>query len=186
MYTPRRQVTIPYLDPALPFQTRQDALRVNYGFECACSLCAFGRCVEPVPNPPSQGSAELRAVEDALRTFSLGDVSQGQGMQVPAAPGAFERLPRELHCVLHESYLPSLSESFSKASHEGPYGDAVEQGLTLLAFYAMIYPPNYPQIGKFCARRSRRPREFSLASIMADMPLAQECTHWSWRRLSGT
>ncbi|PIL22478.1 transcription factor [Ganoderma sinense ZZ0214-1] len=143
----REEVTIPYLDPALPFQTRQDALRVNYGFECACSLCAFGRRVEPVPKPPTQGSAELRALEDVLRSFSLGDVSQGQGMRVPAAPGAFERLPKELHCVLHESYLPFLSEAFSKASHEGPYGDAVERGLTLLAFYAMIYPPSYPQIG---------------------------------------
>ncbi len=148
MFTLRLQVTIPYLDPALPFQTRQDALRVNYGFECACSLCAFGRSVEPVPNPPARGSAELRALEATLRSFSLGDVSHSQEMRVPAVPGAFERLPRELHCVLHETYLPSLSEAFSKASHEGPYADAVDSGLTMLAFYTMIYPPSYPQIGK--------------------------------------
>ncbi|KAI1793397.1 SET domain-containing protein [Ganoderma leucocontextum] len=139
------EVTIPYLDPALPFQTRQDALRANYGFECDCRLCAFGRRVEPVPNPPARGSAELRALEAAIRSFSLGDLNQG--VRVPTAPGSFERLPQELHCLLHESYLPSLSEAFSKTSHEGPYADAVESGLTLLAFYAMIYPPNYPQIG---------------------------------------
>lgn len=126
---------------------------MNYGFECACTLCAFGRRVEPVPSPPARGSAELRALEDALRSFSLGDVSQAQRMRVPTAPGVFERLPRELHCVLHESYLPSLSEAFSKTSHEGPYGDAVESGLTLLAFYAMIYPPSYPQIGE-CSERA--------------------------------
>lgn len=166
MRMPWPQLTIPYLDPALPFQTRQDALRVNYGFECGCALCAFERRIEPVLNPPARGSAELRALESALRTFSLGDINQGQGVRVPTAPGAFERLPRELHCLLHESYLPSLSEVFSKTSHEGPYGDAVESGLTLLAFYAMIYPPSYPQIGKCPLNvgsrvpRSRRVRGF--------------------------
>lgn len=176
MCTLRLQVTIPYLDPALPFQTRQDALRMNYGFECACTLCAFGRRVEPVPSPPARGSAELRALEDALRSFSLGDVSQAQGMRVPTAPGAFERLPGELHCLLHESYLPSLSEAFSKASHEGPYGDAVESGLTLLAFYAMIYPPSYPQIGE-CSERARsfassrvRSQGFAGAGGLVSMP----------------
>ena len=46
------------------------------------------------------------------------------------------------------TYLPSLSEAFSKTSHEGPYAEAIDRGLTLLAFYVMLYPPNYPQIGK--------------------------------------
>ncbi len=72
-------------------------------------------------------------------------------MRIPTAPGLFERLPKELYPIFHESYLPSLSEQFSKTSHEGPYADAVETGLTLLAFYVVVYPPNYPQIGECSA-----------------------------------
>ncbi|TBU44468.1 SET domain-containing protein [Dichomitus squalens] len=139
------EVTIPYLDPALPFQTRQDALHVNYGFECGCRLCTFERRIERVPTPPMRGAEELRTLDAALRSFSLGDISQD--VQVPTVPGSFERLPAVLLPVLHESYLPALSEAFSKTSHEGPYSEAIDSGLTLLAFYVMLYPPNYPQIG---------------------------------------
>ena len=60
-----------------------------------------------------------------------------------------EKLPAGLGCVLMEDYISSLSEEFSKASHEGVYTVAFDAGLTLLAIYVVIYPPNYPQIGKF-------------------------------------
>ncbi|KAI0712087.1 SET domain-containing protein [Earliella scabrosa] len=139
------EITIPYVDPALPYQTRQDALRVNYGFECTCRLCAFQGGIEPVAVPPLSGSKESKDLEAVLRSFALGDINRE--VKVPTSPGLFERLPRELHVIFHESYLPSLSEKFSKTSHEGPYADAVESGLTLLAFYVTVYPPNYPQIG---------------------------------------
>ena len=119
---------------------------MNYGFECACRLCTFERRVQPVPTPPARDAAELAPLEATLRSFSLGDITQE--VRVPTAPGSFERLPKELLPVLHESYLPSLSEAFSKTSHEGPYAEAIDRGLTLLAFYVMLYPPNYPQIGK--------------------------------------
>ena len=143
------QITIPYLDPALPYHTREEALRANYDFQCICRLCAFQRGIEPVSAPPSRGTAELKETDAALRAFALGDISQE--VQIPTNPGLFERLPAELYPIFHESYLPSLSEQFSKTSHEGPYVDAVEAGLTLLAFYVVVYPPNYPQIGE-CAR----------------------------------
>ncbi|RDX42519.1 SET domain-containing protein [Lentinus brumalis] len=139
------EITIPYLDPALPYRTREEALRANYEFRCDCRLCAFQRKIEPVHAPPSRGTPELKEAEATLRSFSLGDISQE--VRIPTAPGLFERLPEELYPIFHESYLPSLSEQFSKASHEGPYADAVETGLTLLAFYVVVYPPNYPQIG---------------------------------------
>lgn len=61
-------------------------------------------------------------------------------------------LPTMLGCVLHESYLPSLSETFSNASHDGPYDVALDTGESLLALYRLVYPPNYPQIGE-CIRR---------------------------------
>ncbi|KAI0770234.1 SET domain-containing protein [Fomes fomentarius] len=139
------EVTIPYLDPALPYQTRQDALRANYGFQCTCRLCSFQGNIEPVPALPSRGTADLGELEAALRTFSLGNISRE--VRVPTAPGLFETLPGELHAIFQETYLPSLSEQFSKTSHDGPYGDAVDSGLTLLALYIAVYPPNYPQIG---------------------------------------
>ncbi|KAI0755043.1 SET domain-containing protein [Daedaleopsis nitida] len=139
------EITVPYLDPALPYQTRQEALRVNYGFQCTCRLCTFQDGIGAVPAPPSAGSAQLRELEANLRSFALGDIRQG--VRIPTTPGLFERLPGELHAIFHDSYLPALSEQFSKTSHEGPYADAVEAGLTLLAYYVVVYPPNYPQIG---------------------------------------
>ncbi|KAI0365729.1 SET domain-containing protein [Pilatotrama ljubarskyi] len=139
------EITIPYLDPALPYQTRQEALRVNYGFECNCRLCAFMKAIHPVLPPPERGSAALHRMDAALRAFALG--VGGGPMRIPTIPGLFERMPATLHPVLHESYLPTLSELFSKTSHEGPYVDAVEDGLTSLAWYVLVYPPNYPQIG---------------------------------------
>lgn len=147
MDSSRSQVTIPYLDPALPYQTRQDALRANYGFQCTCRLCSFQGNTEHVPALPSRGTADLGELEAALRTFSLGNISRE--VRVPTAPGLFETLPRELHVIFQETYLPSLSEIFSKTSHDGPYGDAVDSGLTLLALYIAVYPPNYPQIGAY-------------------------------------
>lgn len=62
---------------------------------------------------------------------------------------AFSNLPSELHPLLGEGYLPTLSEEFSRASHasEGPYDRALAAGRVVLALYAVLYPQNYPQIG---------------------------------------
>ncbi|KAI0670829.1 SET domain-containing protein [Trametes maxima] len=139
------EVTIPYLDPALPYQIRREALEANYGFACQCQLCAFQQAVEPVDPPPERGSSTLRDLEASLRALSLG--SNIQALRVPKTPGSFEGVSLALRPIFHESYLPALSELFSKTSHEGPYLDAVESGFTLLALYALVYPPNYPQIG---------------------------------------
>ncbi|KAI0354898.1 SET domain-containing protein [Trametes cingulata] len=138
------EITIPYLDPALPCQTRQEALRVNYGFECRCRLCAFQQPIQSGP-PPERGSDALQDMEAELRAFALG--VDARSIRVPTVPGLYECMPATLHPTFHESYLPTLSELFSKTSHEGPYVDAVEAGLTLLAWYVLVYPPNYPQIG---------------------------------------
>lgn len=54
--------------------------------------------------------------------------------------------------MLREGYMAGLSETFSKASHEGQCDLALESGLTLLSLYLLIYPPNYPQIGKIRAQ----------------------------------
>ena len=147
---------------------------MNYGFRCTCRLCTFQSSIEPVPSPPSRGTAELRQLEAALRVFALGDISRE--VRVVTIPGLFERLPRELRLIFHESYLPSLSEQFSKTSHEGPYADAIESGLTLLAFYVVVYPPNYPQIGQWLAQCPCWPLRTSFEnSANVALTLTQAC-----------
>ncbi len=61
----------------------------------------------------------------------------------------FDSLPEWLLPVLQESYTTSLSEIFSRTSHEGDYPRANKTGMMLLALYLLIYPKNYPQIGEF-------------------------------------
>ncbi|KAH9947569.1 SET domain-containing protein [Amylocystis lapponica] len=138
------EVTIPYLDPALPFNTRQEALRANYGFTCACLLCSFSQHLK-CPLPPERGTEALDLLEAQLREFALG--RQDRLVQLRTDLHCFERVPETLYSLFHESYLPGISELFSRASHEGPYNDAVAMGLTLLALYVVRYPANYPQIG---------------------------------------
>ena len=63
----------------------------------------------------------------------------------------FSEIPAALHSLFHPSILPGLAESFSAKSH-GPAPElALHDGLTLLALYHLIYPPNYPQIGRLVA-----------------------------------
>jgi hypothetical protein len=66
-----------------------------------------------------------------------------------AAELSFGTIPDGLHPVLHESFIASVSEKFSRTSHDGPYAVALEAGVSLLALYVLIYQPNYPQIGEF-------------------------------------
>ncbi|CCL99706.1 uncharacterized protein FIBRA_01728 [Fibroporia radiculosa] len=138
------EITIPYLDPALPLHTRQEALRLNYGFTCTCPLCSWAGHLDPAP-PPARGSAELAILESQLCALSLGDADRAA--KLPMERDFFRRLPETLVVFLHETYLPSISEVFSKASHEGEYEQALSVGRTLLALYALLYPSNYPQIG---------------------------------------
>lgn len=65
------------------------------------------------------------------------------------------KIPRRFAPLLHETYLPDTSELFSKASHEGDYLNALSAGLTLLAFYVVVYPTNYPQIGMHALELSK-------------------------------
>lgn len=63
-----------------------------------------------------------------------------------------ETVPFTVLDILREACLTSLCESFSTFSHDGPYDSALEVGLKVLAFYVVIYPPNYPQIGVYVDR----------------------------------
>jgi len=139
------EVLINYLDPALPCDTRDAALQSNYGFTCTCAWCIFGRAVRPPP-PPGRRD-ELKALETKLRVLVYGKT--GRMPKLPQQKNLFMVFPDSLRPLLHESYLPVLSEQFSRSSHDlaGHEDEALESGLTLLALYALIYPINYPQLG---------------------------------------
>ncbi|EPQ54614.1 hypothetical protein GLOTRDRAFT_42690 [Gloeophyllum trabeum ATCC 11539] len=135
------EITIPYLDPAIPLDVRQHQLQSRYGFKCNCVACTFQRKINPVPFPSPE---DLKGLEAILRQRI-----QLTGVHSHALSSRYllPQLPPDLFPLLHDSYLPSLSEAFSKTSHDGEYALALEAGLTLLGLYSMIYPRNYPLIG---------------------------------------
>ncbi|GJE99629.1 SET domain-containing protein [Phanerochaete sordida] len=146
---PGEELTLPYLDPALPFDIRQRALQESYGFACNCALCTFQRAASPLPPLPA-APAQLAALETRLCQYVSAHVLQlDPSAPPPVSTGAdaFSSLPRAVLPLLGAGYLPALSERFSQASHEGPYDQALPIGRVLLALYAVLYPPNYPQIG---------------------------------------
>ncbi|KZT23432.1 SET domain-containing protein [Neolentinus lepideus HHB14362 ss-1] len=135
------EITIPYLDPAIPLDARQHQLRSRYGFACTCPLCLFQQSISPIP---LAAPSDLKSLEATLRLETKVDDTEtltlSRNWNLPS-------LQEHLYPLLHPAYLPALSETFSKASHEGDYPIALESGLTLLAWYATVYPRNYPLIG---------------------------------------
>jgi hypothetical protein len=84
--------------------------------------------------------------ERSLRNFVFPSLdSQPFDLVLPKEP--YETIPENMLPALHESFIGSLSEVFSTTSHDGPYQVALDVGVTILAVYALLYPPNYPQIG---------------------------------------
>ena len=96
----------------------------------------------PLPGIPSQ-EKQLADLAGQLRDF----VGVHIGISSLPTP-QIEKIPLALRCVLREDYMTKLSEEFSRTSNEGDYAPALSTGLTLLALYLIVYPPNYPQIGK--------------------------------------
>ena len=118
-----------------------------YGFTCTCPFCTFVQDIGVVPEPPK--TSTLRAkMERQLRRYVFPDDPLRDLATIHQFNLKKESFPQALHPVLQEPYLADLSERFSRASHEGQAVVALETGLTLLALYALIYPENYPQIGK--------------------------------------
>ncbi|KAG7088378.1 hypothetical protein E1B28_012379 [Marasmius oreades] len=134
------EISLPYIDPAL-LQTRSTVFRLTYGFICYCPSCTVLDAIGEVPEPP-RDKAQLNRISKNLETFVT--VHRDQ---LPLYIGNIQAFPGSLYCVLHESYLTSVSEMFSNAAHDGSYDVALDTGTTLTALYRLIYPPNYPQIG---------------------------------------
>ncbi|EKM49538.1 uncharacterized protein PHACADRAFT_214100 [Phanerochaete carnosa HHB-10118-sp] len=172
------ELTIPYLDPALPFDIRQNTLQESYGFTCNCSLCNFQRASAPIPPLPTSPE-RLSALEAGLCAFVAVHVLQlDPSAPPPVSMGAdaFSSLPSELHPLLGEGYLPTLSEEFSRASHEGPYDRAVAAGRVLLALYAVLYPQNYPQTGMHALELTKTAWNAIIAGERSEAPLNSSAT----------
>ena len=95
-----------------------------------------------IPSPPETPHG-LQLVAETLRRFV--DIDKHLNFGLKRMPQ--QEIPESLRAVYHESYITTLSETFSKASHEGQYDIALDSGVTLLALYVLLYPVNYPQIG---------------------------------------
>lgn len=154
-----QEVCIPYLDPALPLSTREQMLEYTYGFRCTCQACtitreSFSSTVHP---PPTQSLTASYSLLRDLRHLVFGTAEPRNttlDLPTPADADPTELLarlassPTPLKAILHESFLPFLSEEFSKLCHEPRRGEApFDGGEALLALYLIVYPRFYPQIG---------------------------------------
>ena len=169
-----RKICLPYIDPAL-YQTRQQVFNFTYGFTCTCPSCMFAEKARPIPQPPEL-TIERRALENSLRDFVFPSLNlRPFELTLPKEP--YNDIPDNLLPVLHESFLGGLSDTFSMASHNGPYREALDVGLTILAVYTLLYPPNYPQIGSLYSS--------TCCSSPKRLAYGQVCTCWRWRRPHG-
>lgn len=134
------------------YQTRQQMFSLTYGFTCTCSSCIFASEVGSIPDTPKDNT-ERSKLEKNIREFVFPKLDdQPFTLKIPTERS--HSLPKELLPVLRESFLGGLTEIFSAASHDGPYARALDVGTTILAVYCVLYPPNYPQIGKITVYQS--------------------------------
>ena len=165
--TPSRlQLTIPYLDPILPFHERQMFLQERYGFTCTCSLCTLQT---PLPTPTSHPTMPPRP-EDMNRLFQLVigkgiatalanlktlvtqpgfavDQLGGFGLPLPSRISQ-ERLPIGLINCLKPNVVQQLMELFGEATSEGNWQAACMAGMHVLAIYVPVYGWRHPLVGK--------------------------------------
>lgn len=145
------QICISYIDPALPYETRREVLNQSYGFTCECDRCRTEAELLPLPAAPSQ----LAPAELLLRDFVFPDLSKSGRILMPFSSSLplrqdnVDQFPRNILSLLDQKYLPALSEAFSSASHGGRHNEGVTKGATLLALYFVLYPGNYPLVGKW-------------------------------------
>ena len=152
------QITVPYLDPALPYKRRQEICRHSYGFTCTCQSCILSERWDKSDGirPPPEDASERAILDASLYHFAFQLPESNlllSALSFPHRPAwstsqRLSSLPRLLLPVLHESYLPSLSSAFRTAAHDGPIEEALRTGRALLALYMVIYPPMYPQAGR--------------------------------------
>lgn len=118
---------------------------MSYGFKCQCAFCQVQENMLPESFSSPHKPEEIPELEGKLQEFVFG-LATDQTFTLPEKP-LYETLPSELHSVMQDTLLTSLSEIFSDASNDGPYDLAFRTGKSIFAIYLCIYPPLYPQIG---------------------------------------
>ncbi|KAF8582811.1 hypothetical protein K439DRAFT_119131 [Ramaria rubella] len=84
---PGEEITIPYIDPALPRSSRQRDLNVTYGFTCTCPLCQDA-CFDPSDKPISS------------RRRANGDQNNSGGISLRFSPGISAGFIRSIQSCL--------------------------------------------------------------------------------------
>lgn len=134
----------------MPYTTRQDICGNLYGFQCQCESCFIQASIkenqcEITGSARPDALQTVSALAASLRELAFVDVDQPTW---PSKALQFS-LPTELYAIFDERVLPQLSSTFTDAAHDAQYNIALDSGMTLLALYLTIYPPFYPQTGKF-------------------------------------
>ena len=72
-------ITISYVNPKLKWMQRCTILSENYGFICACSLCAAEYNKTPATDLEGDAAAEAAAVDEESDSGSSCEITEGWG-----------------------------------------------------------------------------------------------------------
>ncbi|KDQ20923.1 hypothetical protein BOTBODRAFT_100397 [Botryobasidium botryosum FD-172 SS1] len=143
------EITLPYVDPAMPYVQRQETLLSSYGFKCACARCEMQTISLSHPIPAARNSQEYADLETSLYNRVL-KFPSSQSIALPQTISQLDLTSNLQRSLEDDTLLPRLSSTFSDASHDGQFNASRRSGLALLAVYVLIYPQNYPLIGLHC------------------------------------
>ncbi|KAG8753301.1 hypothetical protein FRC14_006181 [Serendipita sp. 396] len=137
-----QEITIPYLDPALPLIERRNRLQQAYGFICDCPRCMIeGRMAHPSDPVPNESLLQEELISYALPQLRIHDLRTTLEL--------LKSLPRHLWSIRNPDFIKHLTETFENQSHDGPYEDAWRSGKALLALCLILYPRYHPLTGYY-------------------------------------
>ncbi|KAJ1309477.1 hypothetical protein OPQ81_006252 [Rhizoctonia solani] len=139
------EICILYTDPASPDSKRRDALQHAYGFLCQCPRCITG--ASAAPRSPADESILRSQIGTIVQEQLQNSHSSLETVRNALAPISLERELLNL--------LPEWTADFSKASHDGPYDQAIQHGNTVLGAYVLIYPGLHPLLELHCLELSK-------------------------------
>jgi hypothetical protein len=78
---PGEEITISYIDPAQPSQTRKDALHTSWGFPCSCNAC---NAADPIREASDQRIEEIQRLQAMLADYTASSEVRDsrQGVQI--------------------------------------------------------------------------------------------------------
>ena len=101
------KITIPYIDPALPYTSRQGNLNLTYNFICSCPLCQRPWLTTHNCAVPSSGLADFETrLREGVLPFLLEDDTRVDSAKL--REDFFSRIPPFLSSISGESLQPDL------------------------------------------------------------------------------